>query len=162
MCHCFRWWYGPDTVLFTVIDDIDREILSTLQTMGRLTQRELGKAVGLSPNAAGARMQRLIDRKIITGFSARIDHAALGKPIEASIDVWLEDMNDRDQFAAFVRADDRCMEAFHLTGRLDFRLRVRVATSDDLNALLDDLRNNAGVRQTDSRLVLAHLPTTPE
>ena len=147
----------------TVIDEIDREILSTLQQMGRLTQRELGKAVGLSPNAAGARVQRLIDRKIITGFSARVDHAALGRPIEASIDVWLNDMtDDRDRFAAFVRSDERCVEAFHLTGRLDFRLRVRVATSDDLNALLDDLRNTAGVRQTDSRLVLAHLPTTPD
>ena len=131
--------------------------------MGRLTQRELGKAVGLSPNAAGARMQRLIDQKIITGFSARIDHAALGRPIEASIDVWLNDMtDDRDRFADFVRSDERCVEAFHLTGRLDFRLRARVATSDDLNALLDDLRHTAGVRQTDSRLVLTHLPTTPD
>ena len=152
-----------DTVFSTVIDDIDREILSTLQSMGRLTQRELGKAVGLSPNAAGARMQRLIDQKIITGFSARIDHAALGRPIEASIDVWLNDMtDDRDRFADFVRSDERCVEAFHLTGRLDFRLRARVATSDDLNALLDDLRHTAGVRQTDSRLVLTHLPTTPD
>lgn len=130
--------------------------------MGRLTQRELGQAVGLSANAAGARMQRLIDRKIITGFSAQVDHAALGRPIEASIDVWLEDMGNRDRFAAFVREDERCVEAFHLTGRLDFRLRARVATSDDLNSLLDDLRNEAGVRQTDSRLVLAHMLTTPE
>ncbi len=128
--------------------------------MGRLTQRELGKAVGLSPNAAGARMQRLMDRKVITGFSAQIDHAALGRPIEASIDVWLDDMNDQDTFAAFVITDDRVVEAFHLTGRLDFRLRARVATSDDLNALLNDLRSTAGVRQTDSRIVLAHLPTS--
>ena len=142
-----------------MIDEIDREILSTLTKLGRLTQRELGRAVGLSPNAAGARMQRLIDRKIITGFGARIDHAALGKPIEATIDVWLDDMSDRERFAEFVKNDDRCVEAFHLTGRLDYRLRARVASSNDLNELLNDLRSEAGVRQTDSRLVLEHIPT---
>ena len=147
------------TVLSTVIDDIDREILGALERMGRLTQRELGRAVGLSPNAAGARMQRLVDRKVITGFGARIDHAALGRPVEATIDVWLDDMGERELFTEFVKADDRCVEAFHLTGRLDFRLRARVASSNDLNDLLNDLRAKAGVRQTDSRLVLEHLPT---
>lgn len=124
-----------------------------------MTQIELGRAVGLSPNAAGARMARLIDKKIITGFGARVDHAALGKPIEASIDVWIDDMRNQELFAGFVLADERCIECFHLTGRLDFRLRVRVASSDDLNDLLDDLRDLAGVRQTDSRLVLKYLPT---
>ena len=124
-----------------------------------MTQIELGRAVGLSPNAAGARMSRLIERKVITGFGARINHEALGRPIEASIDVWIDDMRNQELFAGFILADDRCTECFHLTGRLDFRLRVRVASSDDLNDLLDDLRDLAGVRQTDSRLILAHLPT---
>ena len=147
-------------MIITVIDDIDREILRALGTQGRLTQRELGKIVGLSPNAAGARMQRLIDQKVITSFGARIDHSALGRPIEASIDAWVDDMSDPETFKQFVIDDERCVECFHLTGRLDYRLRVRVASSDDLNSLLDDLRSHAGVRQTDSRLVLHHLPTS--
>ncbi len=124
-----------------------------------MTQIELGRAVGLSPNAAGARMARLIDKRVITGFGARIDHNALGLPIEATIDVWIDDMRSQELFRGFVLADDRCIECFHLTGRLDFRLRVRVASSEDLNELLDDLRDLAGVRQTDSRLVLEHIPT---
>ena len=147
-------------MVITVIDDIDREILRILERQGRLTQRELGKIVGLSPNAAGARMQRLIDRKIITSFAAQIDHSTLGRPIEASIDVWLDDISDSGDFAEFVLNDERCVECFHLTGRLDYRLRARVATSDDLNALLNELRAKTGVRQTDSRLVLQHLPTS--
>lgn len=105
-------------------------------------------------------MQRLVDRKIITGFAAQIDHTSLGRPIEATIDVWLDDISDSDDFAEFVVTDDRCVECFHLTGRLDYRLRARVASSDDLNSLLNDLRAQAAVRQTDSRLVLQHLPTS--
>ena len=149
----------PVTVETTVIDDLDREILDIVRQRGRITQRELGKAVGLSPNAAGARLQRLIDRKVIVGFTAMVDHGALGKPIEATIDVWLSDGGDRQPFVDLVVSDDRIVEAFHLTGPLDFRVRARVASPDDLNQLLNTMRADAGVRQTDSRFILEHLPT---
>ena len=141
-----------------VIDDLDREILGVVRVRGRITQRELGKEVGLSPNAAGARLQRLIDRKIIVGFEAIVDHTALGKPIEATIDVWLSDGGDRQPIFELVADDGRVIECFHLTGPLDFRLRARVSSTDDLNDLLDRLRSEGGVRQTDSRLILEQLP----
>ena len=142
-----------------MIDSIDSEILSIVQTRGRITQRDLGYEVGLSPNAAGARLQRLIDRKIITGFEAQIDHAALGRPIEATIDVWLSEGQDRGPIKELVAADDRITEAFHLTGPLDFRIRARVGSTEDLNELLERMQTEAGVRQTDSRLVLEQLAT---
>ena len=144
----------------TVIDDIDREILRALQIDSRLTQRELGRTVGLSPNAAGARVQRLIDRGVITGFHIALDHAVLGRPIEATIDVWQYDNRDRDALHRLVVADDRIIECFQLTGPLDFRIRARVASPEDLNDLLSTMQTEGGVRQTDSRLVLEQIPVT--
>ncbi|MCZ4119864.1 AsnC family transcriptional regulator [Streptomyces sp. H39-S7] len=41
------------------LDEIDRAILGLLQTDGRLTGAEVGRRVGLSQPAAGARIQRL-------------------------------------------------------------------------------------------------------
>ena len=142
-----------------MIDQIDRDIIRELQSDGRMTHRELGRAVGLSPNAAGARVQRLIDRGVITRFVAVIDHAKLGRSMEATVDVWLNDDRERSPLMTVVADDDRIVECFHLTGPLDFRLRARVASADDLNSLLNRLRNEGGVRQTDSRLVLEHIPT---
>ncbi len=142
-----------------MVDQIDREILSIVKLRGRITQRELGREVGLSPNAAGARLQRLIEEKVITGFEAKVDHVALGRPIEASIDVWLVDGGDRGPLIELVAQDDRIVECFHLTGPLDFRIRARVASTEDLNALLDRMRTEGGVRQTDSRLILEQLST---
>lgn len=72
-----------------------------------MSQRELGRAVGLSPNAAGARMQRLVDKGVIRRFSAELDHASLGRPMEASIDVWLNDDRERKPLIALVKDDDR-------------------------------------------------------
>jgi Lrp/AsnC family leucine-responsive transcriptional regulator len=127
-----------------------------------MTHRELGRAIGLSANAAGARLQRLITNGVIAGFRAEVNHIALGRPIEATIDVWLNDYHDREPLTALVADDARVIECFHLTGPLDFRLRARVASTDDLNDLLKRFRDEGGVRQTDSRLVLEHIPTLGE
>lgn len=139
------------------IDSIDSEILSYLATKGRISHRELGRLVGLSPNAAGARVQRLVDKGVIVGFKAVIDHAALGRPIEASIDVWQKEDRDRESFDALAANDPRIIECFHLTGPLDFRVRARVSSPEDLNDLLWRMQHEGGVRQTDSRLVLEHI-----
>lgn len=141
------------------LDKIDRAILRELERNGRATQREVGQAVGLSPNAAAARMTRLRDSGVITGYSVSIDHTQLGRPIEASIDVWLRDEIGNEGLAAVAIDDDRIVEAFHPTGPVDYRLRVRVSSTDDLASLIDRLNTEAGVRQTDTRLVLVRLPT---
>lgn len=147
-------------MIVTVIDDIDSEILRQVRSNGRLSNRELGEAVGLSANAAGARLQRLHRRGVITGFHAAVNYEELGQPIEASIDVWQNDDRDRDSFETLMMDDDRIIECVHLTGPLDFRLRARVASPEDLNDLLGRLQQEGGVRQTDSRLVLERLSTS--
>lgn len=144
------------------MDPIDSAIIRALQRNARLSNVELGREVGLSANAAGVRVQRLQERGVISGFHAAVDHAALGRPIEASIDIWLGEDRDRDAIMRVVADDDRITECFHLTGPVDFRLRARVASTDDLNSLLVRLRTEGGTRQTDSRLLLERLPVHPD
>lgn len=79
--------------------------------------------------------------------------------MEATVDIWLNDDREREPLLELVADDDRVVECFHLTGPLDYRMRARVASTDDLNSLLHRLRDEGGVRQTDSRLVLEHIPT---
>ena len=146
-------------VVFSAMDAIDRDILEALIENARLTQRELGRKVGLSPNAVGARVQRLVERGIITDFTIRLDHRQLGRPIEALIDIWQNDERDRESFHWLVADDPRIVDCVYLTGPLDFRLRARVASPEDLNDLIRRMQDEGGVRQTDSRLVLEHVPT---
>lgn len=115
--------------------------------------------VGLSPNAAGARLARLVDQGVITGFHAAIDHAALGRPLEVTMDVWLDHRPSDQAFVEVVATDDRIIDAVHITGPVDYRLQVRVSSPEDLEDLLAKLRQQATVNQTDSRIVMSHLPT---
>lgn len=120
-----------------------------------MSQRDLGASVGLSPNAAGSRLGRLVDRGIITGFGATVDHAKLGRSLEATVDIWLRDRHEAEEdFIDIASRDDRVTELMHITGPVDYRMRVQVASADDLHELLNMLREEGGVTQTDSRLVL--------
>ncbi len=113
----------------TVIDEIDRDIIRILQVEGRSTQREVGAQVGLSPNAAGARINRLLERGVISGIRAEVDQAALGRPIDAWVDCWLAPGGDRDRFEAVVATTSASPRPRISTGRVDFRLRIAVGVA---------------------------------
>ncbi len=144
-----------------MLDQIDLDILKALQDDARLSQRDLGTQVGLSPNAVASRVSRLVRDGVITGFHAHVDHAALGRSLAASMDIWLDHRPSDERFIDFVGSDERVIEAIHVTGPVDYRLRVRVASPEDLEDLLQQLREQAGVRQTDSRLILSRINTSP-
>lgn len=138
------------------IDTLDRDILRVLQSDGRISYRDLGERVGLSANAVGARVGRLVETGVIRGFRAEVNHAALGRGLEAFVDCWLEDRGAEHWggFVDVVAADERVIDAVHLTGKVDYRLRVVVASATELDELLGTLRREAGIGETDTRLIL--------
>lgn len=160
MWHRIHRCIATDTVENAVIDDIDRQIIRILQQDGRLAHREIGDRVGLSPNATGVRVKRLLDDGIISGVHARVNHAALGRGVEAFIDCWLEERGPEqwERFRAHVEGDERILDAVHLTGKVDYRLRVVVASPSELDDLLDSLRRRGGIGETDTRLILRRFP----
>ena len=57
------------------LDQKDIEILRLVQDDGRMPQAEIGRRVGLSAAAVCERLKKLEHRRIITGYSARVDPA---------------------------------------------------------------------------------------
>jgi Lrp/AsnC family leucine-responsive transcriptional regulator len=159
----FTLLYEPCTVNSTVIDEIDREIIAVMREDGRISIKDLGQRVGLSANATGVRVNRLLADGVVTGVHAQVDHAKLGRGLEAYVDCWLNDRSedDWDTFERHVAADDRVLEAVHLTGKVDFRLRVVVESPTELDVFLRRLRLEAGVAETDSRLILRTAVSRP-
>ena len=95
------------------IDKIDREILSILQTDGRIAWQTLGDRVHLSPNAVAERVRRLTRTGVIKGFRAEINQAALGRTLEAVIDARMPHTQGFDD--AVMKRDD-VLWAAHVTG----------------------------------------------
>ena len=135
-------------------DVTTRRILDELQGDGRLSLAELGRRVGLSPPAVAERVQRLERDGVITGYSARIDPAGVGRALDAYIDVRLLPTTDSGEFERRVARLDSVREVAFLTGRFDFQLRVACRDADDLNATVRAIRRDAGAAGTETRIVL--------
>jgi Lrp/AsnC family leucine-responsive transcriptional regulator len=67
------------------MDPVDWRILAELQADARLSQNELSRRVNLSAPSVAERVRRLIEAGVINGYSARVDPAALGRPVQAFV-----------------------------------------------------------------------------
>jgi Lrp/AsnC family leucine-responsive transcriptional regulator len=136
------------------LDALDREILGVLLADARTSYRDLGSAVGLSANAAADRVRRLRRTGAIRSFTAVLDPAVAGRPVEALVDVRLDRGTDSDAFGAAVARLDAVAGAQHVTGRFDWHLRVACADTAALDRLLRTLKRDLGALDTETRIVL--------
>ncbi len=136
-----------------LIDSIDREILSILQSDGRIAWQTLGDRVHLSPNAVADRVRRLTKSGVITGFGARVNQAALGRSLEAVIDARMPHSQAFDD--ALIKRDD-VQWAAHVTGESDVKLAVACEGTAGLDALLRWLQRE-GATETRTDVVLKRI-----
>jgi Lrp/AsnC family transcriptional regulator, leucine-responsive regulatory protein len=136
------------------LDDIDREILSALIQNGRATFTELGRAVGLSPHATAERVRRLREAGVIGGFSASVNLGAVGRGLDAFVDVRLSARADFDAFEHKVAALPAVRELAFVTGRFDYVIRLACEDADDLDRTVRFLRGEADAAVTETRIVM--------
>ena len=139
------------------MDKIDRAILGLLVRDGRLSLRELGEAVHLSPNAVAERFRRLRACGAIRHIRATLDPAALGRALQAQVEVKLATDTAALDFETALRHLPQVVSATLMTGSFDYAVRVACVDRDDLVAVTETLRRH-GVRDTYTRLVLREVP----
>ena len=120
------------------LDDVDRQILSDLQTDGRMTNVELAKRAGISAPPCLRRVRVLEDGGIILGYHADIDADALGYSVNVFAFVGLTSQAESDlqEFEDMVRAWPQVRECHMLMGETDFLLKIAAHDWDDFQRFL--------------------------
>jgi DNA-binding Lrp family transcriptional regulator len=111
------------------VDQLDREILRQLQVDGRLANVELAERVRLSPSSCLRRVRALERARVIRGYHADIDPAAVGRGFEVTVHVELT-LKDRATVEAFeerIAAFEEVVECRRMFGLPDYVVRVAVA-----------------------------------
>lgn len=137
-----------------MLDRTDREIIGILREDARIPWSALGDRVHLSANAAADRVRRLLRRGVIRRFTTDVDQAALGRDLEAVIDVIIS--VDPTEFAERALARDEVTWMSYITGRVDFRMNVSCAGTRGLDDLLAFFKQ-IGARETNTTVVLRRL-----
>ena len=122
----------------TPIDTLDERILSELQDNGRLTMKALAERVGLSSPAMIERVRRLEERGVLAGYRALVSPAAIGRPLTAMISADV-DRRHYDAFLNRLRSEPAVQECHRVTGNATFLIKVHVASTEELESLVDDL-----------------------
>ncbi|KJL36732.1 MAG: Lrp/AsnC family transcriptional regulator [Microbacterium sp.] len=136
---------APDDSPVPVEDATDLEIVRAVLADGRVTLAQLGERVGLSVSAVQSRLRKLETRGVITGYRAVVDPEAVGKPLAALVEITPLDPGQPDD-APERLAHIAEIEACHsIAGDASYILFVRVATPRDLETLIRDIRQTAGV-----------------
>lgn len=122
------------------LDGFDQKILAALQHDARLTNAEIADQVHLSPSQCSRRRLRLEQDGIITGYHARLDRERTGFGLVNMVSVTLA-THDRENANRFARLMDDCpqvLEAYALTGEMDYLLKV---VTNDLKGLSGFVNN---------------------
>lgn len=145
------------------MDSIDKLILRTLMRDGRVTWEQLGKAAGLSPAAAAQRVKRLERDGVIAGYAARVSPDAVGAGLLAFVQVRFADPARRKAFLARVAKLPWIQECHHITGEMDYLLKIRCGGTMDLERLITlELKDRCKVAESRTTIVLASTKESTE
>ncbi len=143
------------------MDEVDRRILALLVEDGRRTYDDIAKRVRLTAPSVKRRVDRLRASGALRGFTAEIDHTALGWETEALVELFYEPGTTLDKVADTLREHPEVVEAWSVTGEADAIARVRTEDNADLERLIMDLQRDGLVVRTRSQVVLSRLVGTP-
>lgn len=137
-----------------VIDEIDLAIVAQLEQDARCTYGEIGGVVGLSPPAVKRRMDRLEASGVVRGYTVLVDHALLGRPIEAFTELSFSGDARVDEIASIGDGIPEVLAVFTMAGDPDALAWLRVADVRDLKRVIDHLRLAGNVTGTKTMIVL--------
>ncbi|MBP6781290.1 MAG: AsnC family transcriptional regulator [Ottowia sp.] len=142
------------------LDRIDRKILDILQRQGRLPMTELAHEVGLSTSPVTERVRRLERVGVITGYHARIDPAALGRPLLVFVELTLSAKSGElfEKLRDELLLEPRVLECHLVSGRFDYLVKARLAGMGEYRELLAQILKKIPVpAQSNSYVVMEEI-----
>ncbi len=139
-----------------MFDDIDLRILQLLHRDGRIANAAIARDVGLAPSAVFQRIKKLEDEGVIQGYHARIDPAALDQGLLAFVTIQTGEGARAKETADMLASVPEVLEVHRVVGDDCFFLKVRVADTGALGALLDEkIQTLPPVASTRTTIVLS-------
>jgi DNA-binding Lrp family transcriptional regulator len=124
---------------------------------GRRTYDDIARHVALSAPAVKRRVDRLRASGALLGFTAVLDHNALGDHTEALIELFFSPGTQLDVVGETLSSHVEVLEAWSVTGEADAIARVRTRDNADLERLIRELQRDGHVVRTRSQVVLSQL-----
>lgn len=121
------------------MDKIDLKLIELLQKNARYSLKYLAKEVFLSTPAVSARILKLEESGIITGYSAQVNPLKLGYNIKAFINLEMSPKL-KPEFYPFIAACPNVLECNCVTGKYSMLMKVAYHTTVELDSFINELQ----------------------
>jgi Lrp/AsnC family transcriptional regulator, leucine-responsive regulatory protein len=144
------------------LDSIDLEIVRLLQRDARRTLADIAGRVALSSPAVKRRIERLERAGVITGYTVLINHAKLGRPLQAFTELRFAGDASVEAIANVANEIPEVHAVFTTAGDPDALAWIRVRDVGDLKRVINLLRRSGSITGTKTLMVLDVSPSAPQ
>jgi DNA-binding Lrp family transcriptional regulator len=143
------------------VDRINREIIGHLLADGRATFQRIGADVGLSAPAVKRRVDQMVARREIAGFTALIDPSSLGWDTEAYVELTYQGNVSTVRLKHDLEAIPEVVGVWTISGDADALVHVMAANMAGVERTVERMRELENVDRTRSVIVMSRLFERP-
>ena len=138
------------------LDDLDLALLAALRERPRAGDLELSRATGVARGTVTARLRRMEQAGVLTGYGPEVDVTAAGFGVEAFVTLEIA-QGALEAVSSDLERIPGVLEAHATTGSGDVLCRVAAASHEDLQQTLLAIDRSPSVRRSTSVIALSCL-----
>lgn len=136
------------------LDGLDRRLIRTLADAPRAGVMELARQLGVARGTVQARLDKLQQRGVVTGFGPDIDVRGLGYDVLAFTTIEIAQGRLQD-VVEHLRAIPEVLEAHATTGQGDLHCRVVARSNDHLHDVINRMLEVQGIDRATTVIALS-------
>ncbi|MET9302890.1 MULTISPECIES: Lrp/AsnC family transcriptional regulator [Micromonospora] len=137
------------------LDELDARLIELLAEEPRIGVLECSRRLGVARGTVQARLDKLVDRGVVTGFGPDITPAAIGFGVTSFVTLEISQRHGHDQVTAHLAAIPEVLEAHTITGSSDLLCRIVARSNTDLQRVIDQIVASEGIRRASTIIALA-------
>lgn len=136
-----------------VLDDVDRKILTLLQSDSRISQREISRNLNIAQGTVTNRIRKMESSGVITGYSVKLGAEEIGWTMTVIAGLRIE-KGRMIEVQEKISSDNRVFAVYDVTGEHDSMVIARVKDREDLNNLTKTVFTLDGITRSFTQVVL--------
>ncbi len=136
------------------LDGIDRQLLAALQVNARESVAVLARKLGIARTTVTARLARLENSGVITGYGVRLSQRLVDGGLQAYVGITVQPRSGKD-VVKHLTGMPQVQQLCAVSGEFDYVAWLRSESPQQLDELLDQIGSVEGVEKTTTSIILS-------
>lgn len=141
------------TAIPSGIDGLDARLIKALSETPRAGVMELARQLGVARGTVQARLDKLQQRGVISGFDPTLNLAAMGYEVLAFVGLEIS-QGKLDEVCSHLRTIPEVLEIHSVTGPGDLHCRVVARTNEHLQDVIGRMLQASGIDRSTTQIAL--------